>query len=170
MDIHIMDTNRESVAHILDAFRVLVAALASASRASQQKLGVTGAQHFVLQKLMEAGELSVGELADRTHTHQSTVSTVVTKLVRKGLVNRVRSDSDARVQLLSITPQGRQKLRKPTDTIQDRLINSIEGLSSTKRITLVALLNEVIAGAGIAQSRPVLFFEPGATSKSKDKA
>ena len=164
-----MDTHKLSVAEIMNSFRVLVGALASASRTSELELGVTGAQLFVLQKLYEVGEMSVNELAERTHTHQSTVSTVVTKLVNKDLVLRRRSDSDARVQLLSLTAKGKQKLRKPTDTIQDRLIRSIESLGERERRELAKLLGNVLQEAGLDQSRPALFFESG-PKKSRTKA
>jgi DNA-binding MarR family transcriptional regulator len=169
MDINRMDTHKLSVAEIMNSFRVLVGALASASRTSELELGVTGAQLFVLQKLYEGGEMSVNELAERTHTHQSTVSTVVTKLVNKDLVLRRRSDSDARVQLLSLTAKGKQKLRKPTDTIQDRLIGSIESLAERERRELAKLLDTVLQGAGLDQSRPALFFE-SSPKKSTTKA
>jgi DNA-binding MarR family transcriptional regulator len=167
MDINTMDTHKTGVGEILDSLRVLVASLASASRASEIKLGITGAQHFVMQKLMEGGELSVNELAERTHTHQSTVSTVVSKLVAKHLVLRRRSDSDARVQLLTLTAQGKQKLRKPTDTIQDRLIRSIESLSGPDRRQLNRLLGTVLQTAGLEHNRPALFFESAAASKAR---
>src|SRR4051812_8935149 len=95
-----------SISDILNALRVLVQSLSAASRSSEQSVGLTGAQLFVLEKLAESGELTVNELAERTHTHQSTVSVVVSKLVDKDLVSRVRSASDARVQILSITKTG----------------------------------------------------------------
>ena len=164
-----MDANRTHVRAILDGFRVLVASLASASRMSELKLGVTGAQHFLMQQLMEGGEMSVNQLAERTHTHQSTVSTVVSKLVAKGLVNRVRSDADARVQLLSLTAQGRQKLRKGSNTIQDRLIRSIEKLPSSEQRALSTLLERVIEAAGLVTSKPSLFLEPAKQPRKGQK-
>lgn len=170
MVINTMDVHKTMVGEILDEFRVLVGALASASRTAEIKLGITGAQHFVLQKLHEGGEMSVNELAERTHTHQSTVSTVVTKLVEKGLVLRRRSGTDARVQLLTLTPKGKEKLRKPSDTIQDRLIRSLEALTATERKQLSRLLSEVLQGAGLGESRPGLFFETTLKTKGKKVA
>jgi DNA-binding MarR family transcriptional regulator len=176
MDINTMDAHakrgaaKQPVAEILDGLRVLVGALASASRNSERKHGMSGAQLFVLQKLAEGGELSVNELAERTHTHQSTVSTVVSKLVTKGLVRRRRSDSDARVQLLTLSATGRQKLQRKTDTIQDRLIRSIESLPAAERRELSRLLTTVIHEAGLDTSHPALFFESSRPAKRKEAA
>lgn len=176
MDINTMDAHakgraeRQPVGQILDGLRVLVGALASASRSSERKLGISGAQLFVLQKLAEGGELSVNELAERTHTHQSTVSTVVSKLVTKGLVRRRRSEEDARVQLLTLSANGRQKLQRRTETIQDRLIRSIESLSATDRRELSRLLSSVIHAAGLDSAKPALFFESNTKSTRRKEA
>jgi DNA-binding MarR family transcriptional regulator len=148
-----------SVAGILNGFRVLVHALHVSSRNAEERVGLTGAQLFVLQKLEEADSLTVGELATRTHTHQSTVSVVVTKLVEKGLVSRVRSAQDARVQVLSITKQGSAKLGKAPESIQDRLIASIAKLSRNDRTALSALLARILSGADLAEVKPELFLE-----------
>ncbi|HWF44251.1 MAG TPA: MarR family transcriptional regulator [Candidatus Kapabacteria bacterium] len=148
-----------SVSEILNGFRVLVHALHVSSRNAEERVGLTGAQLFVLQKLEETNSLTVNELAQRTHTHQSTVSVVVTKLVEKGLVSRVRSAEDARVQVLSLTKQGREKLRKAPESIQDRLIASIAKLSRNDRNALSALLAKVLNGADLAKVMPELFLE-----------
>ena len=63
---------------VLDSLRRIVRSLLESSRRAEQQLGITGAQLFVLEKLAAARALSLNELAERTHTHQSSVSTVVT--------------------------------------------------------------------------------------------
>ena len=59
-----------------------------ASRAAERDVGLGAAQLFVLHKLEEAPRLSLNELAERTRTHQSSVSVVVRRLVNRGLVAR----------------------------------------------------------------------------------
>lgn len=161
-----MDTNT-SVTQILDSLRVIVQALSTASRVSEREAGITGAQRFILQKLGDAGELTVNDLAAQTHTHQSTVSTVLTKLEKKGLITRTRSLSDGRVQLLKITAEGKTKLRRKQDTVQDRLIHSIEGLSSEERRQCAALLSKLLLGAGLESVPTSLFLERETTRRAK---
>ena len=80
---------------VLDSVRWIFQALRESSRRAERLVGVSGAQLFVLQKLAESPGLSLNELADRTHTHQSSVSTVVSRLVERKLVQRSRAASDA---------------------------------------------------------------------------
>ena len=125
--------NHTHVGRVLNGLRVIVQSLSTASRKSETKLGITGAQRFILEQLADASELSVNELAQRTHTHQSTVSTVITKLEKAGLVTRTRSTSDARVQLLALTTKGKTKLKDKQETVQHRLIRSIGSLSEKEQ-------------------------------------
>src|SRR3954451_6196920 len=85
-----------STRSVLDGIRHIVRELREASRHAERAVGVSAAQLFVLQRLAGARSLSVSELAERTHTHQSSVSVVVTKLARRGLVTRERAEGDAR--------------------------------------------------------------------------
>src|SRR4051794_24798768 len=91
---------------ILDDLRRVVRKLRESSREAEQRLGVSGAQLFVLRTLSGGERLSVNELATRTRTHQSTVSGVVSRLVESGLVKRESSPRDARRVELSVTPRG----------------------------------------------------------------
>ena len=73
---------------VLDGVRRIVQSLRESSRWAEKHVGMTGAQLFVLQKLEESPAQSLNDLAARTHTHQSSVSTIVARLVDQGLVTR----------------------------------------------------------------------------------
>ncbi|MGZ3406901.1 MAG: MarR family transcriptional regulator, partial [Polyangia bacterium] len=81
---------------VLDSIRRIVRLLREGSRASEESVGLSAAQLFVLQKLDPEQPLSLNELAARTLTHQSSVSVVVSRLVERGLVLRRPAASDAR--------------------------------------------------------------------------
>src|SRR5690348_4042205 len=114
----------QDVRSILDSIRRIVRTLRVASRASEKEVGLTGAQQFVLHHLAEATSLSVNDLADRTRTHQSSVSVVVQRLVDRGLVARERSGLDARRVELTLTPAARALLKKSPGAAQERLIEA----------------------------------------------
>src|SRR6478672_12218073 len=86
----------DDVAQVFNSLRRLVHALHNASRDTERRLGVTGAQLFVLTQLRATPSISVNALAERTMTHQSTVSVVVRRLVRRKLVKKTRAAEDAR--------------------------------------------------------------------------
>ncbi len=150
----------------LDAIRRIVQALRISTRAAERRLGISGAQLFVLHALSETPAHSLNELAARTFTHQSSVSTVVERLVRKRYVSRKRSTADARRVVLSLTPSGRTLLRSSPDIAQLRLISALRELPPRNRRTLAQLLDRVVHAMG-ADSAPTLFFEERGRKKKK---
>ena len=78
----------EQITASMNAIRSIVRALRVSSRMIESKMGMSGAQLFVLQQLAEKPAHSLNELAERTATHQSSVSVVVRRLVDHGYVAR----------------------------------------------------------------------------------
>src|SRR4051794_773106 len=88
-------TNRAALAgkagdteRVVQSIRRIVRELRQTHRTAEQRLGISGAQLFVLHQLRRGPVDSLQTLADRTLTHQSSVSVVVSRLVRKGWVRR----------------------------------------------------------------------------------
>src|SRR5262245_7311045 len=148
----------------LDALRRVVQGLRMFSTRAEQATGLSGAQLFVLQQLAEAPARSLNELAVRTRTHQSSVSTVVTRLVERGLVSRKRSGEDARRVLLEVTPAGRALVTRAPETAQKRLITALEGLPAARRRSLMRDLETLVAALGMDHEPAALFFEPSEQS------
>jgi len=144
---------------VLDGVRRIVQALRASSRRAEQDVGLSGAQLFVLQRLAEAPALSINELAARTHTHQSSVSTVVARLVEKGLVRRAPAAGDARRVELSLAPRARRVAGKGPDLAQARLVQGIERLSAARRRQLAAMLAELATAMDAGATTPGMFFE-----------
>jgi DNA-binding MarR family transcriptional regulator len=144
---------------ILDAVRRIVRTLHESSRAVERGLGVTGAQLFVLQKLAEAPGLSLNGLAEQTHTHQSSVSTVVSRLVDRGLVLRAPSAQDGRRLELRVSTEGRRLVARAPDAAQARLIQAIERLSAARRRTLARSLLALTGEMDLAGREAVMFFD-----------
>lgn len=161
-----ISTERDTQA-VLDAIRRIVHGLREASRWAERHVGLSGAQLFVLQTLAEAPAISVNELAARTHTHQSSVSTVVSRLVQRGLVKRVRSSADARSVALSLSAQGRRVAARAPDVPQERLIRGVNALTPIRRRQLAASLTTLAAAVHAAPQVPAMFFEDGRSRKGR---
>jgi DNA-binding MarR family transcriptional regulator len=142
----------------LDNLRLLVRALRVSARGAEKAVGITGAQLFVLQTLHEARVASIGELALRTHTDQSSVSVVVERLVRRRLVARAESKADARRVEIRLTASGRALLRRSPEPTQPRLIAGLEKLEPTMRQQLGAALGKLAESMGLSEP-PRMFFE-----------
>lgn len=136
----------------LDALGALTGALRLGSRVVERRLGISGAQLFVLQKLADGPVASLNELAARTFTHQSSVSVVVRRLVARGLVARTVFADDARRVTIALTPAGRTLLRTAPEPLQTRLLASLKRLSTSERKALAAGLTRLVGEAGITGS------------------
>jgi DNA-binding MarR family transcriptional regulator len=156
---------------LLDDLRRIVRALRTSSRAAEQRIGLTGAQLFVLKCLSEEPALSLSRLAARTRTDPSTVSVVVRRLVERGLVRRETSSTDARRAELALTKAGRALLAESPLAAQDRLIAGLESLSSAKRSALASGLRALAVAMRLDEDLPVMFFEDEQNKeKRRDRA
>jgi DNA-binding MarR family transcriptional regulator len=122
-------------------------------------VGLTGAQLFVLHHLAEAPVLSLNDLAERTKTHQSSVSVVVQRLVDRGLIIRERSGSDARRVELTLTPAARGLLKKAPGAAQDRLIDAVQRMPPTSSRRLAGLLERLVHNLGADEGAAPMLFE-----------
>jgi DNA-binding MarR family transcriptional regulator len=146
---------------VLDSVRRIVRLLREQSRASEERVGLSAAQLFVLQKLDGAQPLSLTELAARTLTHQSSVSVVVRRLVEMGLVQRRPAAGDARRLELSLTKRGPQLAARAPSAAQERIIAAIEQLPARTQAALAASLEALVQALGLEdRAAHMLFDEP----------
>jgi DNA-binding MarR family transcriptional regulator len=144
---------------VLDAIRRIVQVLRVGSRAAERDVGLSAAQLFVLERLAGAKtSLSVNELAERTLTHQSSVSVVVQKLEQRGLIERGRAVNDGRRMELSLTPAARKLLRRAPGAAQHRIIDAVSSMPANDRKSLAMLLGQLAQQVG-GDAAPAMFFE-----------
>lgn len=152
---------------VLDGIRRIVHALHESSRRSEREVGLSSAQLFVLLALADTPAMSISELAARTHTHQRSVSSVVSRLVDRGLIVRSRAAQDRRKVVLSLSASGGQLVKRSPNPPQDRLVHGIARLSPTHRRVLASSL-QALGDAMLAHRRPaVMFFEDGGRPRRK---
>jgi len=144
------------VPRVMDALRRIVRTLRVASRATEKEIGISGAQLYVLQELAEQPASSVNELAERTTTHQSSVSAVVSRLVERGLAARRPSPEDGRRVTIELTTAGRALLENAPPAVQMQLIEGLRAMPAEDRTRLCELL-EAWADASHLESGPVPF-------------
>lgn len=144
---------------IMDALRRIVQALRRASARYEREAGLTSAQVFILKTLHSRPGVSVNALAAATHTQQSTVSEVVTRLETRGLIERRAAAQDRRRVELRLTPQGEQLIANDAATPQEALVAAIAALPAEKRAALAEGLSALIITAGLGDEAPHLFFE-----------
>ena len=158
-------TPTDDAARIMDSVRRLVRELRVAARAAESELGVSTAQLFVLRQLQAHAGQSLSDVAEHTRTTQSSVSEVVARLIRRGLVERHPSTMDRRRAELSITDQGRAVIASAPVTIQERLLAGLAHLDEGQRRALAAGMDAWLRASGLSEVRPTMFFEPERAKK-----
>ena len=144
---------------VMDALRRIVRALRLSARAAEGRLGISGAQLFVLHQLAQGDASSIDELAARTLTHQSSVSVVVSRLAERGLVVRRTSPDDARRTVIALTAAGRALLRRAPEVGQERLIRGLERLRPSQRRLLASQLTALVRALEVDREEPGMFFD-----------
>jgi len=147
---------------VMDSLRAVVRALRISTRAIEKEIGISGAQLFVLQQLAEAPARSVNELAERTSTHQSSVSTVVSRLVERGLARRAPSAEDGRRMEISISDQGRKLQQAAPRTVQMTMQEALRRMDPAQVRALADGLEALVREGGFAEQPVPMFFEDDA--------
>jgi len=143
----------------MDAIRAVVRALRINTRAIELEIGISLAQLFVLQQVAQRPATSLNDLAERTATHQSSVSVVVRRLVDRGLVTRRSDTADKRRVQIELTPAGEKLLVGAPETIQVRLMEALNHLSPVERKQLAQLLSKWLDAAKISYASPPMMGE-----------
>lgn len=164
------DAHRPSdVTAALDSIRRIFRMLRLSSGRSERSLGISAAQLFVLQQLAASPAGSINELAGRTYTHQSSVSVVVRRLVKQGLVARKRAAADGRRRELSLTASGRRLIARAPAPAQVRLIDGLKGLPRRDLAELRRLLVRLVRDMGVADEPASMLFTEGHGSSPNRK-
>jgi len=159
MDRTLALADDRAIERSMNAVRSIVRALRINTRAIELKMGISLAQLFVLQQLAERSASSLNELAERTATHQSSVSVVVRRLVERGYVSRTSSSADKRRIEIDVTPIGRALLLEAPTTIQTQLMNALRRMNAGDQTAMANLLEGWLREAKIDIAAPPMLGE-----------
>ena len=157
MGAHVISA--DDLRQVMEALRTIVQELRVSSARLQREHGLSGAQLFVLQQLAESPAASVNALAERTHTHQSSVSTVIRRLARRRLVRLEPGADDARTRTVRLTPAGEALLAHAPRTAQATLVAALDRLDPGTRCAMARGLTAWLAAAGLTGAPAPFFFE-----------
>ena len=105
-------------------------------------LNLTYTQYLVLLVLWEQDGIPVSEICRRLHLDNGTVSPLLKKLEKEGLLEKSRSPEDERVVLITLTDTGRA-LQECAKEIPGK-VGSCVRLTPGKALTLYQLLYELL--------------------------
>ena len=146
---------------ILAAIRRIVRAVDLRSRALIRGHRISGPQLVTLREVARMGPVPVSALARAVSLSQPTVTGILNRLERAGLVRRERSTTDRRSVLCTITPQGGSVLGEAPSLLQDRFRDELSRLEEWERSQMLATLQRIasLMDADEIDAAPVLTTE-----------
>jgi DNA-binding MarR family transcriptional regulator len=93
------------------------------------------------------GGLPIGKIGERLQVHRTSVTNIIDKLERDGLVQRAPHARDRRTTLADITPEGRRVARAATDALH-AFDFGLGALGEPDQAEIVRLLTGLRAAAG----------------------
>lgn len=128
---------------IVAALRRIMRAVDLHSRRLLDDHGLTGPQLAALHEIGRAGRTTPAVLADRVHLSRATVTGILTRLERRGLLERTRAPLDGRSVELALTDLGRQVLLRAPSLLQDRFRAELSMLADWEQLQLLATLQRI---------------------------
>ncbi len=105
-------------------------------------LGLTYTQYIAMMVLWESQQVTVKELGERLYLDSGTLTPLLKKMERQGLVSRARSAVDERSVIITLTEQG-AALRARALEVPAHMASCIN-LSPEEARTLYGLLHKVL--------------------------
>ena len=142
-------TDEYPLGQTLDFLRLLWAVehgLQRASKRMEARLGVTGPQRLVLRIVGRFPGISAGTVAHIVQLHPSTITGILQRLERGGLLLREQDPQDNRRVRLRLKPRGLSFTRSSQGTVE-RAVTQALSRANTPR---VAAAREVLSALGEA--------------------
>lgn len=96
-------------------------------------LGVTGPQRMVLRIVAQRPGISATGISDTARIHPSTLTGILERLVRGGLLDRARDDVDARRARFQLSAAGGRIVQQRRGTVESAMMRSLGKLSPEER-------------------------------------
>ncbi|MCP5117409.1 MAG: winged helix-turn-helix transcriptional regulator [bacterium] len=130
---------------IVAAIRRIMRAVDLHSRRLAEEHGLTGPQLATLQAAASLGESSTGVLARAVHLSGPTVTGILDRVTKRGLVDRTRNGQDRRSVTVRLTSDGEDVLAAAPSLLQDQFRQELMRLEEWEQTTILATLQRIAA-------------------------
>ena len=132
-----------SIDEVLVALRRVIRATDLHSKHLAKTTGLTAPQILLLQTIRDKGEVTIGELASEMSLSQATVTTIIDRLEKRGLVFRERSKEDKRKVHAYLTDQATDVLKEAPIPLQDHFARQFGDLQEWEQTMIISSLQRV---------------------------
>jgi MarR family transcriptional regulator, organic hydroperoxide resistance regulator len=134
---------KSDVDQVLEAIIYLYTESRRITKELARRADLTGPQLTVVKMLEQIGDLSLSELSERIRAQNSTVTGIIDRMEREGLVVRERSKEDRRVVYIRLTPKGRRLAEDIPVEPMEIFRSALETLTASETRELVKILGKV---------------------------
>jgi DNA-binding MarR family transcriptional regulator len=157
-----MDDDINYEEKILLSVRRIMRAIDMHSSYLARQYGLTSPQLICLKRLSEEKEMTPGGLAKEVHLSHATVTGIINRLVKKGLVQRTRSTEDGRSYLIRLTGSGLSMIQSSPSMLQDQFMHELSKLADWEKTMILSSLQRItsILDVESIEAAPVLTTGP----------
>lgn len=134
-----IDTCNEIIATI----RKIIRAVDVHSKKLRISAGITGPQLIILKELRLHDRITTTELAEKISLSQSTVTSILDRLVDRGLVSRNRDEIDKRKWFLEISNDGKAIVDSSPSAVQQDFVDSFLQLPEKEQKSMLDTLQNI---------------------------
>jgi DNA-binding MarR family transcriptional regulator len=132
-------------AYQLDKFQELIARLFQCCQERMQyqceRFQLPDAEFRCLGLFGEERYLTAKSIAHRMNVVKSRVSKIIDGLIKKKLIQRIKDPEDSRVQLLSLTAEGQEKINEINGFLEDVYSEVLSGMAPDQRQAMLTNLD-----------------------------
>lgn len=132
-----------SLQQVLISLRRVIRATDLHSKQLVKTTGLTAPQLLLLQAIRDNGDVTIGELAKKISLSQATVTTILDRLEKRELVNRVRSTTDKRKVHASLTDKSTDILKEAPVPLQERFAEQFNDLEIWEQTMIISSLQRI---------------------------
>lgn len=133
----------DQIEEVLIALRRVIRATDLHSKHLAKTIGLTAPQILLLQTIRSKGEVTIGELAADMSLSQATVTTILDRLEKRGLVYRERSKSDKRKVHAYLTEAAANTLKDAPVPLQEQFARQFGDLQQWEQTMIISSLQRI---------------------------
>jgi DNA-binding MarR family transcriptional regulator len=165
-----MERNLPTDDRVIAALRRIVRAIDLHSHHLVERHGVTGPQLIALQELARLGSVPVGVLARNVHVSHPTMTGILDRLEKRGLVLRTRDTEDRRRMTATPTAVGLRLLDSAPSPLQDRFRSEFSKLEEWEQTHMLATLQRIAAMMDAEELEAAPMLTTGAAVATHDES
>lgn len=151
-------TSQQRCKEMLVSLRKITQAISVHSKNLSKRYGLTGPQLVILNEIANNQPLSVTQLARSISLSQATVTDILNRLEKRGLVERTRDETDRRKVMIRITSMCSDLLSKAPPPLQETFVEHYTTLAEWEQLMILSSLKRIVEmmSAGKIDAAPFL--------------